>query len=330
MAGWFVFQRDLYPQELSPDTLGVSLVPVYDSTNRLKYRDPPANDLCGLRRVCAQWGVERDVVHYDIVVRPPANGSMSHVDPPTKGMLTWYPREEAIRFVPVSGGFLFENLTKGLQIRVVREDRSRRIHATLRRLLRAETDCNMPHTQGTTTPPPVSGSIHDLDSGCPLVSVIAGVRVHKLTLVAPGDDGWFSKQVASGVPSERTCSHPTPDYTTVPCAAPPPPPPPPPRAHPPPKSTTMSQRSQRQATPPPPPAASSAPTPHPHPGILSQHPVPVSPVLAGTSSVTSQRSPKRSPQTPSQEPTPPPCRQGGGGGGNTLAEHSQRSHWGVR
>ena len=178
MADWFVYQRDVYPNDIDPDTLGTMLVPEYDVHGQVVYCDAAAPTMHGVRRVRTRWGINPHLVQYDLVVHaiqgPTVNNgsastAVSSSSPPQPIVQTvhWWPKKEAFRFFDLSSGFRFENHTQRLCLCVTRDTHGQH-HATL-------------HQLGT--------------NGECLAAVghVVGIRVHELALFAPGSEGWFTR-----------------------------------------------------------------------------------------------------------------------------------------
>lgn len=168
MPDWFVYQRDVFPRAMDPDALGTMLVPEYDTHNNVVYRDKDTPEMNGLRRVKTYWGVDPHIVQYDIVVHASTAHSQGEV-------LTvhWFPRTERFAFKNLNNGFSFENPTQRLCLYVARDAHDDTNHATLMRY--------DPATHTYTT----------------MVGVVVGIRVHTLTLFAPGSASWFAEQVTA-------------------------------------------------------------------------------------------------------------------------------------
>ena len=166
MPDWFVYQRDVFPSTMDPDALGTMLVPEYDThNNNVVYRDPDTPAMNGLRRVKSYWGVDPNIVQYDIVVHGGATGEVLTVH--------WFPRTERFAFKNLNNGFSFENPTQQLCLYVARDAHDDTNHATLMRY--------DPVTHTYTT----------------MVGVVVGIRVHTLALFAPGRASWFAEQVTA-------------------------------------------------------------------------------------------------------------------------------------
>ena len=89
MADWFVYQRDIYPNDMDPDTLGMMIVPDYDTQGQVVYRDPEGTNMNGLRRVCTKWGIDPHFIQYDLVVHSVINNSPIDL-PYMKDNLEWH------------------------------------------------------------------------------------------------------------------------------------------------------------------------------------------------------------------------------------------------
>ena len=154
---------------MDPDALGTMLVPEYDTrNNNVVYRDPDTPEMNGLRRVKSYWGVDPNIVQYDIVVHTSIPDSVGDV-------LTvhWFPRTERFAFKNLNNGFSFENPAQQLCLYVARDAHDDTNHATLMRY--------DPATHTYTT----------------MVGVVVGIRVHTLALFAPGSASWFAEQVTA-------------------------------------------------------------------------------------------------------------------------------------
>lgn len=182
MADWFVYQRDLYPNELDPDNLGISLLPLYDSANRVRYRDDGQASYNGLRRVHSYWGVDREIVQFDLYIERPAVAPTRHGVPPlsspslTAQTVQWFPQEHQFQFTNLVDGFQMENLTLQQCMVVTR-------HTNLGSCAKlVERDAHGRYTAE--------------------VGRITIVRVHRLTLLSPHtlDTSMFSKYVTSCTP----------------------------------------------------------------------------------------------------------------------------------
>ena len=178
MADWFVYQRDVYPNEMDPDALGTMLVPDYDAQGQVVYSDAATPGTNGVRRVRTHWGLNPHLVQYDLVVHTTTGGAgatnavaTSATTPPpaqpTVQTVQWWPKKEAFRFVDLSSGFRFENHTQRLCLCVTRDPHGQH-HATLHRM--------------------------GVNSEClAAVGLVVGIRVHELALFAPGSEGWFAR-----------------------------------------------------------------------------------------------------------------------------------------
>lgn len=197
MSGWFVYQRDVFPPAMDPDTLGAKLVPEYDHKQNLIYLDSDGPEHNGLRRVQSRWGVDPDIVQMDIVmhrewsdthqhtphgptlrssrlsrsVRPSMHTSMRS----SMETLVWAPSKEYICFTNHRNGFQLENRTSGWCVDVAQDPTTHTQHATL--LAQSDTCTDPVYTQ--------------------MVGVVVGIRLHTLTLVAPGPSSWFARQVTA-------------------------------------------------------------------------------------------------------------------------------------
>lgn len=178
MADWFVYQRDVYPNEMDPDTLGMMLVPDYDAHGQVVYCDAATPSMRGVRRVRTRWGLNPHLVQYDLVIHTTQMGAAVNTGTtsttasppsshPTVQTVSWWPKKEAFRFVDLSNGFRFENHTQRLCLCVTRDPHGQH-HATFHRL--------------------------SINGDClAAVGVVVGVRVHELALFAPGSEGWFAR-----------------------------------------------------------------------------------------------------------------------------------------
>lgn len=197
MSGWFVYQRDVFPPAMDPDTLGAKLVPEYDHKQNLIYLDSDGPEHNGLRRVQSRWGVDPDIVQMDIVmhrewsdtpqhtphgpalrssrlsrsVRPSMHTSMRS----SMETLVWTPSKEYICFTNHRNGFQLENRTSGWCVDVAQDPTTHTQYATL--LVQSDTCTDPVYTQ--------------------MVGVVVGIRLHTLTLVAPGPSSWFARQVTA-------------------------------------------------------------------------------------------------------------------------------------
>lgn len=176
MTDWFVYQQDVYPNDLDPDILGVSLLPQFDDALQVMYRDDNRVSNNGLRRVKSVWGVDRDVIQFDFFIQtavPPRAGLPPlHSSSPLQSQpqtIQWLPKRQRFRFANAVGGFHFENSTLQ-QCLVVTRDANNQSHA---KLYQKDTAGNY---------------------ALPLGSVMI-VRIHKLTMLMPNtlDTTMFSK-----------------------------------------------------------------------------------------------------------------------------------------
>lgn len=203
MADWFVYQRDVFPNGMDPDTLGAMLVPDYDTQGNVVYRDLGGGDAHGVRRVRTKWGICPRLVQYDLVVHA--------CDPSTQALrvhtVQWWPRNEAFHFVDQSTGFRFENRTQGLCLCVSR-DAQHRNHATLHRLTSSLETGPLGPVGPLGPPPSLTASTADPTYECgEAVGLVVGLRVHELVLFAPGSEGWFARYAtASTRSSVEGCS----------------------------------------------------------------------------------------------------------------------------
>ena len=113
MTDWFVYQRDLYVNELDPNSLGLSLQPLYDTNHNIIYRDG-SNNTNGLRRVKSYWGIHPLIVHFDIVIQTPLTHSQGlpprHTPSQTTQIIQWLPSQHHFQFRNTPHGFHFENV----------------------------------------------------------------------------------------------------------------------------------------------------------------------------------------------------------------------------
>lgn len=182
MADWFVYQRDVYPNSMDPDILGTMLVPDYDAHGNVVYCDPNTPTMNGVRRIRTRWALNPHIVQYDLVVHmsQPTNNVTTHsnniyVTPPRHSIssqsnihtVQWWPKKEAFRFINLSNGFRFENLTQSLCIYVTRDNQGQH-HVQLFRL----------------------GSNGECQA---VVGIVIGIRIYELALFVPGSEGWFSR-----------------------------------------------------------------------------------------------------------------------------------------
>ena len=200
MSGWFVYQRDVFPPAMDPDTLGAKLVPEYDHQRNLIYIDSDGPEHSGLRRIQSRWGVDPDIVQMDIVlyrewpdthhqhsplhtsgnVRPPMHTSTRAPSMSSSlETLVWTPSKEYMCFTNHHNGFQLENRTSGWCVNVARDPHTQTQHATL---LAAA---------------PTTDNTHPDPAYTRMVGVVVGIRVHTLTLVAPGSSSWFARQVTA-------------------------------------------------------------------------------------------------------------------------------------
>ena len=173
MADWFVYQQDLYVNDLDADSLGVTLLPYYDCANKVEYIDEASVSNNGLRRVRSYWGVDRDTVQLDIHLQsPPTQHSHAHLTQ----TIHWYPRKHHFQFTNGVNGFRFENVTQQ-QCLVVTREPNNVSHAEL-----LQKDV---HGQYTT-----------------VFGTVTIVRLHKLTLLSPPelDTTMFAKFVTAHTP----------------------------------------------------------------------------------------------------------------------------------
>ena len=101
MADWFVFQYDLYPNDFDPDAFGIMLVPVYDASKCIIYRDALSSTNNGLRRVESKWGVDPDIVQYDMLLhihQPSRDGRPPLHSPATVQTIHWIPSHHSLIF----------------------------------------------------------------------------------------------------------------------------------------------------------------------------------------------------------------------------------------
>lgn len=210
MADWFVYQRDLYPNDLDPDSLGIALLPVYDACKNVLYRD--GTDVCnnGLRRVQSYWGVDPNIVQFDIFAQvqtsadtvmqssrtglPPLHTSTSSLQPShTVHALHWFPAQHQFQFANTANGFRFENITVQ-QCLVITRDQQSQSRVTL---MQKDTHGNYTVVIGN----------------------VMFIRMHKLTLLAPEslDTSTFSRYITAHINHTTHTKH-TPDNTHTPHA----------------------------------------------------------------------------------------------------------------
>ena len=173
MADWFVYQQDLYVDDLDADSLGVTLLPFYDGANKVQYTDDASVSNNGLRRVRSYWGVDRDTVQLDIHLQSiPTQHAHSHLTQ----TLHWYPRKHHFQFTNGVNGFRFENVTQQQCLVVTREPNN----VSYAELLQKDV-----HGQYTS-----------------LFGTVMFVRLHKLTLLSPPalDTTMFAKFVTAHTP----------------------------------------------------------------------------------------------------------------------------------
>ena len=178
MADWFVYQRDLYPHEFDPDAFGITLVPVYDNNHSVIYRDAQAPINNGLRRVESKWGVDPNIVHYDMLMHMHAQVSCDGRPPlhsPSTLIQTtqWIPSQHSFMFYNTTHGFNFENVTLNQCLFVERDDNQH----TCAKLMQKD-------TLGKYT-------VH--------LGYVVIMRIHALTLLTPEPlhTTWFSKYVTA-------------------------------------------------------------------------------------------------------------------------------------
>lgn len=158
---------------MDPDVLGITLVPDYDTSGQVIYRDADQPDMHAIRRVRTHWGVDPRVTKYDLVVQIPTMVSpMPGIappppKPPTVQTIQWLPKREQYNFVDLSTGFRFENYTQSMCL-IVTRDNEQRSQATLYRL-GANKECRE------------------------AIGNVVGMRIHELVLFAPGSEGWFAR-----------------------------------------------------------------------------------------------------------------------------------------
>lgn len=177
MADWFVYQKDLYPHEFDPDAFGVMLVPVYDSAHSIIYRDAPTSNNNGLRRVESKWGVDTDIVQYDVLLhgQQPLRDGLPPLHSPSTIMQTiqWTPSQHSFAFYNTTNGFNFEN-------------------TSLNQCMFVERDSNQ-NTRGKIMQKDTNGQYTIY------LGHITAIRIHKLTLLTPPSlkTTWFSKYVTT-------------------------------------------------------------------------------------------------------------------------------------
>ena len=177
MAEWFIYQYDIYPNDMDPDSLGIMLVPVYDNSRNLIYSDSGSVMHNNIRRVQSTWGVNPDIKQMDFVIHrlprtihmgtPPLYSSSTVLTP------QWFPTHEQYQYRNEAGGFQFENIT-AKQCLIISRDLT--THQNIAKLMQLNTTTN-------------KYSI--------LIGQVIGIRIHKLTLFNPGESSWFSKYVTA-------------------------------------------------------------------------------------------------------------------------------------
>lgn len=167
MTDWFVYQRDLYVNELDPNSLGLSLQPLYDTNHNIIYRDGCKNTN-GLRRVKSYWGVDPLIVQFDIVIQ-------NHMTQMTK-TIQWRLSEHQFQFGNTTHGFHFENLNTQQCVMVSRSIQDQQTVAKL-----MQKDGSNQYTV--------------------YLGDILFIRVHRLTQLTPSDldTTLFSKYVSSHI-----------------------------------------------------------------------------------------------------------------------------------
>lgn len=179
MADWFVYQRDVYPNDMDPDTLGMMIVPDYDAQGQVVYRDPEGTNMNGLRRVCTKWGIDPHFIQYDLVVHSVMNNGqvLSTSNPPNVQTMKWCPKKEQFRFLNLSNGFRFENHSQRMCMNVTRDA----------------------HGQHHATVHPMANNGNCLD----LLGTVVGIRIHELVLFTPGNAGWFARHSTAFTKSQN-------------------------------------------------------------------------------------------------------------------------------
>jgi hypothetical protein len=219
MVEWFVYQYDVFPDEMDPDAMGIMLVPMYDAIGDIIYRD--AADVANncVRRIQSKWGIDPDIKQYDIVVRakpqpqqqqqqqhvpragaglPPLHSSASsqaglssgivHPNPnpnpianPTPNYsVRWFPTNQEFKCTNEVGGFQFENTTTKQCLAVSTNPHTLKKEVTL-----------------------MGQDVYGKYSVCAANVNVIGVRIHKLALFSPGkkdkdaSSTWFSKYVTA-------------------------------------------------------------------------------------------------------------------------------------
>jgi len=188
MSDWFVYQQDLYPNDLDPDSLGIALLPVHDACKNVLYRDGTDVRNNGLRRVQSYWGVDPNIVQFDIFAQamqssriglPPLHPTSSS----TSSQLHWFPAQHQFQFVNTANGFHFENITTQQCLMITRDQQC----LSRTTLMQKDTQGNYTITMGS----------------------VMIIRVHKLTLLAPEslDTTTFSRYITAHTPTATsTCT----------------------------------------------------------------------------------------------------------------------------
>jgi hypothetical protein len=217
MAEWFVYQYDVFPTEMDPDVMGIMLVPVYDASGDIIYRDCDVANNC-VRRIQSKWGIDPDIKQYDIVVRakpqqqqhvpraaagaglPPLHSSAPQssasasqaglssgivhpnpnpsANPSANYSVRWFPTNQEFKCTNEVGGFQFENTTTKQCLAVSTNPHTLKKEVTL-----------------------MGQDVYGKYSAC--VADVIGVRIHKLALFSPGNKDkdasstWFSKYVTA-------------------------------------------------------------------------------------------------------------------------------------
>lgn len=135
MTDWFVYQRDLYVNDLDPNSLGLSLQPLYDVNQNIIYRDS-GNNTNGLRRVKSYWGIDPLIVQFDAVIQTQLTQSRVGLPPlHTHSQMTqtiqWLPSQHQFQFRNTTHGFHFENVNTQQCVEVSRSVQDQQTTAKL-------------------------------------------------------------------------------------------------------------------------------------------------------------------------------------------------------
>lgn len=125
MTDWFVYQHDLYVNDLDPNSLGLSLQPKYDACKNIMYRD--SSNTNGLRRVQSYWGIDPLITQFDIVIQlqlHPSNGIPLQNSSHATQCISWIPAHQELNFVNTVLGFNFENKTTHQCVVVTRDPKN--------------------------------------------------------------------------------------------------------------------------------------------------------------------------------------------------------------